>query len=165
MSPFDPNRLQTELGNVTCPKMRRAWRNRSNVTQWQWVAYARKLQGADANQPRIWKIAACLYVACGWYASRSGSEVFNGSAMPTRGWELIGLLSEDFYHNPPDRALTRGQWEQQRKEEAQARKAARKTAGKAARKVDCKNCQAIYTQCAKCIGPLNRQGRQIDYLT
>ena len=128
MRPFNPIRLRTLLGNIACPKMRRAWRNRSNVTQWQWVAYARKLQGTDANLPRIWKIAACLYVACGWYASRSESEVFDGSTIPTRGWELIGLLSEDFHHNPPDRALTRGQWEQQKKEEAQARKEARRSA-------------------------------------
>lgn len=147
MNPFDSSRLQTELGNVTCDKMRRAWRNRSNITQWQWVAYARKLQGTDANLPRIWKIAACLYVACGWYAGRSGSEVFNSSNIPTRGWELIGLLAEDFYHNLPDYALTRGQWEARRKEEAQACKAA----GKA----NCESCRpATPRHCAKCIGPL-----------
>ena len=128
MSPFDPDRLQVILGGIACPKMRRAWRNRSNVTHWQWVAYARELQGADANQDRIWKIAACLYVACGWYASRSGSETFDGSAILTRGWALIGLLTEDFYHNLPDRAMTRGQWEQQRREEAEARKEARQSA-------------------------------------
>lgn len=122
MNPFDFNRLQTLLSHVVYPKMRRAWRNRSNVTQWQWVAYACKLQGTDTNQDRIWKIAACLYVACGWYASRSGSEVFEGSTVPIRGWKLISLLAEDFYHKLPDRALTRGQWEQQRKDEAKARK-------------------------------------------
>jgi hypothetical protein len=118
MSPFDPIQLQAKLGNVTCSKMRRAWRNRSNVTQWQWVAYARELQGADADLLRVsnWKIAACLYVACGWYAS--GSGVFDGSIVPTRRWELIGLLAKDFYHDLPDCALTRWQLEQRQKEEA-----------------------------------------------
>ena len=125
---FNPDWLQATLEDVKCSKMRRAWRNRSNVTQWQWVAYARRLQGADVSQTRIWKIAACLYIACGWYASRSESEVFDGSTVPMRGWELISLLADDFYHNLPDRALTRGQWEQRRKEEAEKRKEARRSA-------------------------------------
>lgn len=121
-----PETIKAALETAKCPKMRRAWRNRSNVTHWQWVAYARKLRGADANLQRVWELAACLYVACGWYASRSGSEIFDGRNIPARGWALIGLMTEDFLEKTPDRALTRGAWEKQREAEALARKAARR---------------------------------------
>ena len=121
-----PENIQATLATAKCPKMRRAWRNRSNVTHWQWVAYARELRGADANLQRVWKLAACLYVACGWYAGRSGSEIFVGHDIPAKGWALIGLTAEDFLENTPDCALTQGAWEQQREAEALARKAARR---------------------------------------
>lgn len=122
-----PENIQAALETARCPKMCRAWRNRSNVTHWQWVAYARKLRGADANLKRIWELAACLYVACGWYVNRGrGTETFIGREVPTRGWALIGLMTEDFLENTPDRALTRGAWEAQKEAEALACKAARR---------------------------------------
>ena len=90
------------------------------MTLWQWVAYARELRGADANQQRIWELAACLYVACGWYVNRGrGTETFIGREVPTRGWALIGLMTEDFLESIPDHALTRGVWEKRRNERAQ----------------------------------------------
>jgi len=121
-----PETIQAALGKSKCDNMHRAWRNRSNVSQWRWVTYARELRGADADLPRIWKLAACLYVACAWYASRKGGETFIGRTVPDKGWALINLLTEDFLEDIPDRALTRGAWETQQKAEALARKAARK---------------------------------------
>lgn len=119
------------LTTVTCPKMRRAWRNRSNVTQWEWCDRARRILGesvdalgTDAPQ-YVAKFAACLYVACGWYASRCGSEVFDGATVPPQGWNLIQAMTEDFVVSPPDRALTRGAAETKRKHDALLRKLAR----------------------------------------
>jgi len=124
----NPVTLRKILGSVTHPRMCRAWRNRSNVTRWQWEAFARQVleESGPGSGIDFRKLAACLYVACGWYAARSGSDTFDGAAVPTRGWLLIGLMTEDFLECTPDRALTRGAWEEQRKQEAAVRKAARK---------------------------------------
>lgn len=86
----------TALEGVACPKMRRAWRNRSNVVQWHWVGYARTILGSNAALVDVWRLGACLYVACGWYAARSGSDTFNATTVPPRGWELIRAMTEDF---------------------------------------------------------------------
>ncbi len=121
-----PETIKAALEKAKCDNMRRAWRNRTNVTHWQWVAYARELLGNDVDLQKVWELAACLYVACAWYTSRAGGETFIGKNIPERGWALIGLLTEDFLEDTPDRALTRGAWEQQKEAEALARKAARR---------------------------------------
>lgn len=118
--------FQAALAGVACPKMRRSWRNRSNVVQWHWVGYARIILGPDATRHDCYRLGACLYVACGWYAARAGSDTFNSDTVPPRGWDLIRAMTEDFLAAPPDRALTRGAWEEQRQKDAAAHKAARK---------------------------------------
>jgi hypothetical protein len=123
---------QEVLGTIVCRKMRRAWRNRSNVTQGEWCGYARQILGESTDAlgtdaPKYTaKFAACLYVACGWYAARCGSEVFDGTTIPPQGWNLIQAMTEDFIVSPPDRALTRGAWEDQRQRAANTRKFANK---------------------------------------
>lgn len=119
---------QRILSHETCPKMRRAWRNRSNVTHDQWVRYAKQLLPSPAVNTLgdCYRLAACLYVACGWYAARCGSETFSGSNIPPQGFELIRVMTEDFLTNTPDRALTRLAWEEQRKENAIIRRHLRK---------------------------------------
>lgn len=121
---MNPVVLRAVLTHVRHPKMRRAWRNRSNVTQWHWVWYVYSIlrQSGPDSGIDAWHLAACLYVACGWYAARSGSATFDGANVTMRGWLLIGLMVDDFLECPPDRALTRRAWEKQRKQEAAERR-------------------------------------------
>ena len=48
-------------------------------------------------------------------AWRGESYTFDGATVPTRGWELIAVLTEEFLTAPPEQALDRGEWEARQK--------------------------------------------------
>lgn len=111
-----PAILQAILGGVKCPRMARAWRNRSPVTQCDWARRCRELfcGGETLGEISLGELhakAACVYAACGWYCYRAGTDTFDGTMVMARGWELIATLAEDFLIMPPDQALGRYAWE------------------------------------------------------
>ncbi len=120
-----PAILQAVLGGVKCPRMARAWRNRSPVTQCYWARRCRELfcGGETLGEISLSELhvkaaavyAACSFYACRCYAERKGGNEFDGSTVPPRGWELIATLAEDFLIVPPDRALGRWAWEARHK--------------------------------------------------
>lgn len=117
---MNPAILQAVLGGIKCPHIARAWRNRSIVTQCRWATLCRELfcGGATLGEISLSELhvkAACVYAACSYYAERAGNRNFDGCTIPTRGWELIATLAEDFLIIPPDRALSRGAWEARHK--------------------------------------------------
>jgi len=115
-----PAILQAVLGGVKCPRMARAWRNRSNVTQCDWAHRCRELfcgreTLGEISLGELHVKAAAVYAACSYYAERGGGNEFDGRTVPPRGWELIATLAEDFLIVPPDRALGRWAWEARHK--------------------------------------------------
>lgn len=62
-----PEKLKAVLAGVTCPRMMRAWRNRSLVTQNRWRNYGRTLVGnaTGSNWHEYDKLGRCLYATCG----------------------------------------------------------------------------------------------------
>ncbi len=89
-----PKILQDVLGRAEFSGMQHVWQDRSNVTQWWWVTFARKLQ-SDASQQRVRELAACLYSACKWYTQRRKSETFIGQDVLAKDWALISLVVDD----------------------------------------------------------------------
>ncbi len=116
---MNPAILQATLGGVKCPRMARAWRNRSYATQCNWARRCRELFSelplAELHVKAAAVYAACSYYACRCYDEREGGNEFDGRTVPPRGWELIATLAEDFLIVPPDRALSRGTWEARHK--------------------------------------------------
>lgn len=116
---MNPATLQAVLGGVKCPRMARAWRNRSPVTQCHWARLCRELFGelplGELHVKAAAVYAACSYYACRTYAEREGGNEFDSCTVPSRGWELIATLAEDFLIVPPDRALGRAAWEARHK--------------------------------------------------
>ena len=87
---MSPKILRDTLGRAEFSGMQYVWQDRSNVTQWWWVTFARELLGFDASQQRVRELAACLYSACKWYTKRRGSETFVGQDVPARDWQGTG---------------------------------------------------------------------------
>lgn len=106
--------LQAVLGGVTCPRMARAWRNRSPVTQCDWARHCLELFD-NITLDELPVKAAAVYAACSYYAERAGNSEFDGGTVPPRDWELIVTLTDDFLSVPPDRALGRPAWEARHK--------------------------------------------------
>jgi hypothetical protein len=98
-------------GGFSCAKMLRAWRNRSNVTRWAWEAIAAKA----LNDRRY---AAALYVACGEFCDPSWD--FEPHKWPPAYWESLANRLPHFILFPPEKALSRGEWEQRQKAQSRA---------------------------------------------
>ena len=88
------------IKDYKCPRMARAWRNRSPVTQWEWVAHARGILGPEASLQAIWHFAACLYVAC-------GPDDFDSA---TADWERIKVKVVEYLFNKPTKAMLCGEY-------------------------------------------------------
>jgi hypothetical protein len=98
------------LVDMDCSKMSRAWRSRTGRTRGKWIDAVIMLLCPEKGES-IEGVAACLYVACGWYAMRCGSYTFNGSAVPPSGWRVIAAMTVDFMAMKPAKAMGRGEWE------------------------------------------------------
>lgn len=90
--------IKEVLKDYKCPRMARAWRNRSLVTRLQWVGFARKIL-INADSQELWKYAACLYIAC-------GPEDFDGN---TADFNKIEKRFQEYLINTPEKALERDQ--------------------------------------------------------
>ena len=114
ISHIDAARIQTALadfgqqrGRQVCGEhMQRHWRNRSPVTQSYWADYARRLLGAGSYSDEH-RLAAALYVACGNYSH----DCFWPETLCPAEWAAIASFTNAYYYGPPDKALTRGEWE------------------------------------------------------
>jgi len=104
--------LETALGDFRCQKMRRAWRSRSNCTHGDWTARARKLLGKDAGLDAVWQLAAALYAACSDF---SPDGLFAPAAWPPHTWKLLSGRLRTYRTELPEKALSRGQYEERRK--------------------------------------------------
>jgi hypothetical protein len=110
---FSPAEMQAVLGGIRCDKMTRAWRNRSNVTRWKWEAAARDLLGDS-------KHAGALYVACGELCNPP-DWTFDGATWPPEFWENLARRLPGFVNHPPEKALSRWQYEQRRNQRKTSR--------------------------------------------
>jgi hypothetical protein len=97
--------LQNAFAGFSCNRMQRAWRNRSNVTCWAWEDRAGRLGDR--------RLAAVLYAAC---SELHPGQVFDPSYWPANYsaafWATIAARLPALLKNPPERALSRGQYEQ-----------------------------------------------------
>jgi hypothetical protein len=104
--------LEAALGDFRCQKMRRAWRSRSPVTHGDWTSPARKLLGKDAGLDDVGKLAAALYAAASDF---SPGGLFAPAAWPPHTWKQLSGRLRAYRANPPDKALSRGQYEAKRR--------------------------------------------------
>ncbi len=103
---FDPADLKDVLGTMVCPRMLRAWRNRSNVTRAAWQRAAFKLTGDHDN-------GGALYTACAEFCNPP-TWTFDGTApyLTRVYWQSLAARLPGFLASPPEKALSRYQWEQ-----------------------------------------------------
>jgi len=104
--------LEAALGNFHCRNMRRAWRNRSPVTHGDWSAPARKLLGEAADLADVGKLAAVLYAAASDF---SPGGLFAPAAWPPHTWKQLSGRLRAYRAELPEKALSRGQYENRRK--------------------------------------------------
>ena len=104
--------LEAALGDFRCDKMRRAWRTRSPVTHGKWAERARKLLGAAADLSAVGHLAAALYAAASDF-SRNGN--FRPTALEPHTWKLLSGRLRSYRAEPPEKALSRGQYDAKRK--------------------------------------------------
>jgi hypothetical protein len=114
---IDADTIKAAFAGFTGEKMLRAWRNRSPVTCSYWTARARTLLGTDASLDAVWKLAAALYAACGEYVWTDGT--FRADTLATVAWQGIAYRTAAYYRNLPEKALSRGAYEQRRKAQQQ----------------------------------------------
>jgi hypothetical protein len=75
---------------VDCDKMARAWRNRSNCTQAEWLDAAREIK-PGVSTSEIMAYAAMLYATCRDYAI---DGIFDGRKLDTDDLARIGRMAE-----------------------------------------------------------------------
>jgi hypothetical protein len=101
--------LQAVLGTLRCEKMRRAWRNRC-LTQDRWFRAARELLArTPASLVDPHRLAAALYCACGEHTWTDDS--FRPESLAPAAWERIAQDTHEYLWNPPEKSLTRGEYE------------------------------------------------------
>jgi len=104
--------LEAALGDFRCDKMGRAWRSRSPVTQSNWATRARKLLGTASEQSAETPLAAALYAAASDF-SKSGD--FCPVAWEPHTWKLFSGRLRTYRAKPPEKALSRGQYDAKRR--------------------------------------------------
>ena len=104
--------LEAALGDFDCDKMRRAWRTRSPVTHGKWAERARKLLGAAADLSAVGRLAAALYAAASDF-SKSGN--FSPVAWEPHTWKLLSGRLRTYRAKPPEKALSRGEYDAKRR--------------------------------------------------
>ena len=114
---IDPATIKTAFAGLCDDKMLRAWRNRSPVTCSHWAARAHTLLGTDAGLDTAWKLAAALYVACGDSVAPDGT--FRADTLTTAAWQDIAYRTAAYYRELPEKALSRGEYEERRKAQQQ----------------------------------------------
>lgn len=97
------NDLKIVLTGITCDKMLRAWRNRSNVTRWKWEAAAGVLFG-------IRRHGGSLYAACAELTDTPW--VFDGATF--RYWDALAAKLPAMIEFPTEQALSRGEYDRLR---------------------------------------------------
>ena len=110
---IDAATIKAAFAGFTGEKMLRAWRNRSPVTCSYWTFRARTLLGAAASLTDVWKLAAALYAACSEFTWTDGS--FRADTLAMAAWVRIAEHTAAYILNPPERALSRGEYELRRK--------------------------------------------------
>lgn len=104
--------LEAALGEFRCQKMRRAWRTRSPVTHGDWTGKARTLLGKAAGLDDVGKLAAALYAAASDF-SPGGN--FRPTEFTPHTWKLLSGRLRSYRAELPEKALSRGQYEERRK--------------------------------------------------
>ena len=104
--------LEAALGDFRYDKMRRAWRTRSPVTHGKWAERARKLLGAAADLSAVGRLAAALYAAASDF-SKSGN--FSPVAWEPHTWKLLSGRLRTYRAKPPEKALSRGEYDAKRR--------------------------------------------------
>lgn len=94
-----PAELQAVLGKISCDKMARAWRNRRPITNCKWRLAASKLLGNS-------KHGGALYVACGEFG-----ETFDGGRLTPSDWANLAARIPEIIRNPPEKALSRREYD------------------------------------------------------
>ncbi len=95
----------TETPGFFCDKMQRAWRNRSPVTSSPWWNFAHEMGNTD--------YAGCIYAACG---ELSVDGVFTADSLTSEQLEKLAKIIVAYIRKAPDKALSRGQYEQRKRE-------------------------------------------------
>jgi len=104
--------LEAALGDFRCDKMRRAWRTRSPVTHGKWAERACKLLGAAADLSAVGHLAAALYATASDF---SPGGLFAPATWPPHTWKRLSGRLRAYRANPPDKAISRGQYEAKRR--------------------------------------------------
>jgi len=104
--------LEATLGDFRCDRMRRAWRNRSPVTNGDWSKPARNLLGKDAGLEAIGRLAAALYAAASEF---SPGGKFRGTELTPHEWKRLSGRLRAYRAELPEKALSRGQYEAKRR--------------------------------------------------
>lgn len=112
--------LEAALGDFPCRNMRRAWRNRSPVTHGDWSTPARKLLGEAADLADVGKLAAALYAAASDF---SPGGLFAPATWPPHTWKQLSGRLRTYREELPEKALSRGQYEERRKAARKSAKA------------------------------------------
>ncbi len=104
--------LEAALGDLRCDRMRRAWRNRSPVTNGDWSKPARNLLRKDAGLEAIGRLAAALYAAASEF---SPGGKFRGTELTPHEWKRLSGRLRAYRAELPEKALSRGQYEAKRR--------------------------------------------------
>jgi len=104
--------LEAALGDFRCDRMRRAWRNRSPVTNGDWSKPARNLVGKDAGLEAVGRLAAALYAAASEF---SPGGKFRGTELTPHEWRQLSGRLRAYRAELPEKALSRGQYEAKRR--------------------------------------------------
>jgi hypothetical protein len=101
---IDASDLFTTLRDFHCVRMRRAWRNRSPVTQAQWYRRAATLLPTAASGEDTQHLAAALYVACGELCKPP--DIFVPEYMD---WPQLAALLPGVVKYQPEKMLSQGE--------------------------------------------------------
>lgn len=101
---------QAALQGMVCPRMLRAWRNRTNRTRGIWSEAVYDIIKWPHRNVQIVVPTACLYVACGWYVEKNGGDAFYGSHPDLENWKLIRELALDLILAPPEKTMMSCTW-------------------------------------------------------
>jgi hypothetical protein len=101
--------IRAVLGQCRKDKMRRAWRNRTPVGQGFWLRCATALlEPTAASLNDRHELAAALYCACGEHIWTD--DTFRPESLAQAAWERIAQDTAAYIRNPPEKALSMGQY-------------------------------------------------------
>lgn len=100
--------LRRVLQGFSDERMRRAWRNRSPVTQSTWTNRVLDLH-TSLSLRQCAELAAALYCACGEHLA--DDRRFRGASLTAADWEALARQTAAYAVNPPEKALNRWAYE------------------------------------------------------